>query len=168
VPRRSSSPPAGPAPISAVNAGLRLLAVRNHSRHEIRRKLARRGYSEDDVDSAVTRLAELGYLDDRAFAEGHVRRRSASLGPLALSAELAARGVDRAAADEALSGLGADAQLAAASRLVERLAGRRPFSGYRELLDSVGPRLVRRGFSPGMARAACRAFWEGTVIGLGA
>jgi SOS response regulatory protein OraA/RecX len=133
----------------------------------MRVKLGRRGYTELDVESAVTRLVELGYLDDRVFADGHVRRRSASLGPLALAAELAARGVDRAAADEALSGLGADAQLAAASRLVERLAGRRSFAGYRELLDSIGPKLVRRGFSPGIVRAACRGVWEGTASTLG-
>jgi len=111
----------------------------------------------------VARLVELGYLDDRVFAEGHVRRRSGSLGPLALSAELAARGVDRAAADEAMASLSGDAQLAAAIRLVERLGRRKSFPGYRELLDSVGPKLVRRGFSPGMVRAACRALWEGTV-----
>jgi len=158
VPPRSSKPPA----IPAIDAGLRLLSGRNHSRHEMRRKLGRRGYSEADVDSAVDRLIELGYLDDRVFAEGHVRRRSASLGPLALSAELAARGVDRAAAHEALSGLGPEAQLAAAARLAERLSGRRAFAGYRELLNSIGPKLIRRGFSPGTVRAACRAVWEGT------
>ncbi len=159
MPRRTSSPPAVPA----IDAGLRLLAARSHSRHEIRRKLGRRGYTEEDVAGAVARLVELGYLDDRVFAEGHVRRRSGSLGPLALSAELAARGVDRAAADEAMASLSGDAQLAAAIRLVERLGRRKSFPGYRELLDSVGPKLVRRGFSPGMVRAACRALWEGTV-----
>jgi len=158
VPRRTSSPPAVPA----IDAGLRLLAARGHSCQELRRKLGRRGYSEADVDTAVERLIELGYLDDRVFAEGHVRRRSASLGPLALSAELAARGVDRAAADAAMAGLSPDAQLAAATRLVERLSGRRPVAGYRELLDSVGPKIVRRGFSPGTVRAACRAVWDGT------
>lgn len=159
MPRRTSRPPAVPA----VDAGLRLLAGRGHSRHEMRRKLGRRGYSDEDADQAVERLVELGYLDDRVFAEGHIRRRSASLGPLALSAELAARGVDRAAAHEAMAGLSPDAQLAAATRLVERWKGGKSFPGYRELLDSVGPKLVRRGFSPGMVRAACRAVWEGTV-----
>jgi regulatory protein len=129
----------------------------------MRRKLGRRGYTEEDVEGAVARLVELGYLDDRVFAEGYVRRRSGSLGPLALSAELAARGVDRAAAGEAMAGLSRDGQLATAIRLVERLGGRKAFAGYRELLNSVGPKLVRRGFSPGMVRDACRALWEGTV-----
>ena len=92
-----------------------------------------------------------------------MRRRSATRGPLALSAELAARGVDRESADRAVAGIDAEAQVAAATRLVERLAGRKSFAGYRELLDSVGSKLVRRGFAPAVVRAACRAVWERTA-----
>src|SRR5437762_13870930 len=96
MPRRSSraraaKPPAGPA----LDAGVRLLGRRAHSRVELRRKLGRRGYVVEEIASALARLVELGYVDDRSFADGYIRRRSGSLGPLALSAELAARGVAR-------------------------------------------------------------------------
>ena len=111
----------------------------------------------------MVRLTELGYLNDAGFAAGHVRRRSASLGPLALSAELAARGVDRDVARTALAGLSLEDQLAAATRLVERQVGRGRPAGYKQLLDSVGARLLRRGFSLAIAREACRAVWVGTV-----
>ncbi len=169
MPRRSSKPPVIPARrgrvgrISALDVGLRLLAGRAHSRLELRRKLARRGYEEVEVHAAMARLAELGYLDDASFAEGHVRRRSRSLGPLALSAELAQRGVDRRLAAAALEGLDRPAQVAAATRLASRLVARRRPPGYRELLDSVGAKLLRRGYSMGVAREACLAVWEGTV-----
>lgn len=152
----------GAPSVSALDAGLRLLGRRAHSERELWRKLGRRGYEEAEVRTALVRLAELGYLDDQAFAEGHVRRRSASLGPLALSAELAARGVDRGTAGRAVAAFDPEAQLASARRLVERLYGRRPWSGYREMIDSIGPRLVRRGFPPGVVRAACGAVWAGT------
>ena len=118
----------------------------------------------------LSRLAEAGYLDDRAFAEGHVKRRSASLGPMALSAELAARGIDRRLASAALQDFDRTAQVAAATRLAIRLSGHRPGAppasfggpaGYRELLASVGVKLVRRGFSEPVAREACRAVWSG-------
>jgi regulatory protein len=158
VRQRSSRPPS----VGALDAGLNLLSRRAHSRVEVRRKLGRRGYGEEEVDSAVLRLAELGYLDDRAFAEGHVRRRSSGLGRLALSAELAARGVDRAVADAALGGLDAEGQLASATRLAERLFARKTFTGFREMLNSVGPKLMRRGFSSGIVRSACQAVWNGT------
>ncbi len=133
---------------------------------ELRRKLARRGHPTLDVEAALGRLAELGYLDDRSFASGLVRRRGAVRGPLALSAELAARGVDRAQADSAIAEFDPAAQLASAIRLAGRLYARRQIAGYRDMLDQVGSRLVRRGFSPSIVRAACQAVLEGTAAGL--
>ena len=71
--------------------------------------------------------------------------------------------IDRSLADGAVQGFDPEAQLAAATRLVERLAGRKSFAGYRELLDSAGAKVLRRGFSPGTVRTACRAVWERTT-----
>jgi len=159
VPRRTSRP-ASPS-VSALGAGLRLLSRRAHSRVELQRKLGRRGYTTDEIDSAIGRLQELGYLNDRSFAEGLVRYRSASRGPRALSAELAARGVGRAQADAAVAGFEPEAQLAAATRLAERLAARKPPAGYREMLDGVGSKLMRRGFSAPIVRQACRTVLSG-------
>jgi len=150
---RRRKPPTG----TAYDAGIRLLARRAHSRAELRQKLARRGFERGDVDATIVRLAEMGYLDDAAFARGLVRRRSGSRGALALSAELAAKGIDREGTAAALAGLDEDAQLAAATRLAERLYAARPSPGYREMLDSVGAKLARRGFPAGVVRAACRA-----------
>jgi regulatory protein len=143
--------------ITALDAGLRLLGRRAHSRVELRRKLERRGYNADETEAALGRLLELGYLDDRSFAEALVRRRGAIRGPLALSAELATRGVNREHADAALAGFDAEAQLAAATRLAERLAARKPQMGYRDMLNTLGSKLMRRGFSANVVRAACRA-----------
>jgi len=81
---------------------------------------------------------------------------------MALSAELAARGVDRAQADAALAEFDPTEQLASATRLAERLYARKTVAGYREMLEVVGSRLVRRGFSPTIVRAACRAVLAGT------
>ena len=105
----------------------------------------------------MVRLGELGYLNDSAFASGLVKRRAALRGPLALSAELAARGIDRAEADAAVAGFDAEAQIASATRLAERLYARKPDMGYREMLDSVGTKLLRRGFPVTVVRAACRS-----------
>ena len=151
--RKATRRPAG----TAVDSGLRLLARRAHSRAELRLKLARRGFEDGEVASALTRLAEMGYLDDAEFARGLVRRRSASRGSLALSAELAAKGIDRERSAAALAGLDPGAQLASARRLAERMYPTGAELGYRELLDRVGVRLLRRGFPAGVVRAACQA-----------
>jgi regulatory protein len=129
---------------------------------ELKRKLSRRGYSEEQTEAALARLSELRYLDDQSFAVGLVRRRGAVRGPMALSAELAARGVDRVHVDAALAGFDAEAQLAAATRLAERLYARKPQAAYRDMLNEVGSKLMRRGFSANVVRAACRAALTGT------
>jgi regulatory protein len=136
---------------------LRLLARRAHSRAELRQKLARRGYEEVEVGSAMARLTELGYLDDTAFAQGLVRRRSATRGSLAVAAELTAKGIDRRGTAAALAELDAESQLASATLLAHRMCPRGGAIGYREMLDRVGVKLQRRGFPSGIVRAACRA-----------
>ncbi|HEY4914436.1 MAG TPA: regulatory protein RecX [Candidatus Dormibacteraeota bacterium] len=144
---------------------MRLLGGRAHSRVELQRKLARRGYGSEEVDSAVARLDELGYLNDLSFAEGLVRVRSASRGPRALSAELARRGVSRAQADRALAGYDEALQLASAIRIIERTYGKREMTDYREMLNLVGSKLLRQGFSAFTVRAACRTVVSGTPTG---
>jgi regulatory protein len=141
---------------------LRLLGGRAHSRVELYRKLALRGYTSEEVDAALARLAELGYLNDLSFAEGLVRVRSASRGPRALSAELARRGVGRVQADRALASYDDALQLATAIRIIERTYGKRQITDYREMLDRVGNKLLRLGFSTTIVRGACRAVMSGT------
>ena len=139
-----------------------MIVGRDHSVVELRRKLGRKGYSDAEIDAAEARLIEHGFLSDRRFAERYARRRSRSLGPLAISAELAARGVDRELVDAALERLGPHTQLLA-DKLADRLAGSTRYSSYRELLHSVGAKLLRRGFSMDVARKACDGLWPGTA-----
>jgi regulatory protein len=120
-----------------------------------------KGYGAEAVEAAIARLGELGYLNDQAFASELVRRRGALRGPLALSAELAARGVARADAEAAVAEFDPEAQLLSATQLAERLYARKPGIGYREMLDTVGTKLLRRGFPSTIVRAACRSLLEG-------
>jgi regulatory protein len=152
VARRSSSPPAG----TAQDAAVRYLAGRAHSRLELRRKLVRNGFDAGEVEAALDRLTELGYLDDAAFARALVRRRSAGRGPAALAAELTSKGIGRDGVAAALADFDPDSQLAAATRLAERLYADNPVPGYREMLDRIGAKLIRRGYSGSVVREACR------------
>src|SRR5581483_2674979 len=142
---------------TALDSGLRYLAGRSHSREELRRKLARKWFDCDDVFAALDRLAELGYLDDAAFARAVVRRRSTTRGAAALAAELSAKGISRAGVAEALSDLACTSQRKAATRLAERLYADKPVPGYQEMLNRIGVKLVRRGYSSSIVREACRA-----------
>ncbi len=54
---------------------LKLLGGRAHSSGQIRQKLKLRALRQEDVDAALARLKELGYLDDRKFAESFAASR---------------------------------------------------------------------------------------------
>lgn len=54
---------------------LKLLGGRAHSSGEMRQKLRLRALRQEDADAALARLKELGYLDDRKFAESFAASR---------------------------------------------------------------------------------------------
>jgi regulatory protein len=59
---------------------LKVLSGRAHSTGELREKLRRRAERMSDVDEIVQRLKELGYLDDRRFAESFATARLSNEG----------------------------------------------------------------------------------------
>ena len=150
-----------------VETGLRLLSRRDHSREELRRKLSQRGHEKQAIEEAIQRIHKsYAVMDDQAFARAYVRRRSSAKGPLAIAAELAARGIDRAATAAALAEFGAAEQLRAATTLAVRLSPGVPEDlDYRQMLDKIGAKLLRRGFPTTIARAACRAVVAGAAHG---
>ena len=88
-------------------AAVRLLARREHTKEELRRKLTRRGHPQACVESVVAALDDASYVSDARFAEGFVRvRAERGQGPLRIRAELRERGVADALADEVLTETG--------------------------------------------------------------
>jgi regulatory protein len=81
---------------------LRLLARAPHTRRGLARKLAARGFGTAAIRHSLARMSELGYLDDRSFAESWMRSRlsSGKDGGAALYRGLLARGVARPLAEE--------------------------------------------------------------------
>ena len=87
-----------------LDSGARFLEARPRSTEEVRRKLVRLGYRPDLVEAAITRLQDLRYLDDDAFARAWIesRDRVRPRGEYALRRELALKGVERALVDTVL------------------------------------------------------------------
>jgi len=87
-----------------LEAGARFLEARPRSVTEVRRKLTRLGYRPELVTATVDRLAELGFLDDEAFARAWVdaRDRAKPRGEHALRRELGLKGVERSLVDGVL------------------------------------------------------------------
>lgn len=154
-------------PALVLDAATRFLETRSRSIAEVRRRLTGAGYRASLVDAAITRLLELGILDDEAFARGWVesRDRASPRGERAIRSELGLKGVDCEVIDSVLEGRrdGAagtvnegdtiSADQAAAERLLAR--------NVRSLSRILDPRkrrqhayalLARRGFDPDVCR----------------
>ncbi|MFO7581187.1 regulatory protein RecX [Guyparkeria sp.] len=128
-----------------------LLARREHSRLELARKLADRGFSSDEVEAVLDRLAEEGWQSDRRYAESLIRARAARrYGPERIASELVQRGVDEGTASEAFEAEPRDWEALAREQLMAR------FRGPPEDFPDRARRhrhLVRRGFPPDLSHA---------------
>jgi len=138
---------------------LRALERRPFARADLGRRLTRKGHRPDAVATALERAAGLGLLDDAAFARNYVETRAVrGRGPVRLTRDLQALGVERRHIDAALAAQwpeGADR-----SELPRALAQRRahqlgalPREAKRRRLVAY---LARRGFSGPEARQAVR------------
>ena len=102
---------------------MRLLARREHSAVELKRKLAWRGVDEAEADKAVNELADDGWQSDQRYAESMVRQRvMQGYGPLRIEAELEQSGVDSALVRAALDEIECDWQQLAAETHARRFA----------------------------------------------
>lgn len=137
-----------------MDRALRLLGGRPHAAAELRQKLRRRGHDQAEIEAVLTRLRELGYLDDAAFARSLVGWRARSRGGSAIAAELAARGVARDVAAAVLAEADPEAEREAARVLASKLL-RPPHSP--EQVARVAARLRRRGFGQDTINAALRS-----------
>src|SRR5436190_3942069 len=79
----------------AYTRALKILAYRPRSEAELRERLARAGFSPEDIEAACAKLRGLKLLDDEAFARSFARDRieNRGHGPLRVERELRLKGV---------------------------------------------------------------------------
>ena len=85
---------------------IELLARREHSRLELRQKLAQRGFPAEHLEPVLNHLAEDGLLNESRYAEMYAcSRADKGYGPLRIASELRARGISQEQVDLALAAL---------------------------------------------------------------
>jgi regulatory protein len=147
----------------------RFLGARPRTRWELEWRLRRAGAEEPVLVATLDRLAQLGYVDDAAFARwwGEQRDRHAPRGLRMIEAELRQHGVgrdlieayradhaapERASEDQALPGSEAER----AREALDRHLRGRPLPTDARALQRVGMFLMRRGFDPETVRSTIR------------
>lgn len=134
---------------------LKLLGGRAHSTGQLRQKLRLRAARVEDVDDAMGRLKELGYLDDRKFAESFAASRLSGdkFGRTRVIQDLRQRRVAPALAESSVGkvyeGVDESVMIEAWIRRKYRLAPREGlFSDDKDMASAYG-RLARAGFRSG-------------------
>jgi len=170
APRAPREPPDAAA---ALELALRFLGTRPRTRWELERRLRAAG-ADAVLDHVLARLAELGYLDDDAFARywSEQRDRHAPRGRRMVEAELRQRGVTRdvierlrsepAARRQEDKGLPETEEQRARVALESHLRGR-PLPNDRKAVQRIGMFLMRRGFDGETVRAVLRKAGQDTI-----
>lgn len=132
-------------------SAVKLLAAREHSRQELRRKLAARFADGELIDTVLDGLVRQRLLDDERFAESYVAQRfRKGYGPVRIRAELTERGVDSGIAAHWLESL-SDEWPERLAETAQRKFGNVPAEDMRALTKR-GRFLEQRGFPLGLIR----------------
>ena len=148
-------------PKSCHERALGLLAVRPRARRELEQRLMAAGFEGDEVADVLARLERVGLIDDAAFARQLAEHQFGSrrAGRRAVTSALLAKGIAPDLAAEVVDAAPDDEQERAnelALSRAGRLSGVAPPSAFGRLTSL----LVRRGYSPDVARIAARGALE--------
>ena len=130
---------------------LRYLSMREHSRLELSRKLARYAEEGDDIEAVLDFLEKNNWLSQERFSESLVHRRAARFGNSRIMAELQSHGIQGEALHELKSNLN-DSEAARACEVWQRKFG--TVAEDAEARSKQMRFLMQRGFSQRAIRAA--------------
>ena len=104
---------------------LKLLSRKQYSRFEIKERLLRK-YSEEEADKTVTKLEEIGLIDDEKYAKSIARSRLlySHRGKQAIKIELIQKHISKDIIDETVLALNKDDEYTSAKELLESRLGR--------------------------------------------
>lgn len=127
--------------MSAYDKAVDLLKTREHTAAELERKLKDKGFKAGEIDDAVERLTDEGYLSDERFAEVYLRsrlRKTAEGKPL-LIMRLMEKGVSKALASTMVSAVWDEEQyLPALIRELNKLGNKYGKEKARQKLQQKG------------------------------
>jgi regulatory protein len=145
-------------------AAMRLLARREHSADELKRKLLAKGFDRELADSVLEKLTARRLLSDERFASSLVRHRvNRGQGPVRIRAELRQQGIDAGRIDAELRGAELDWPALAAQ--VRRRKFGKGAPRTRNERAKQARFLQYRGFSADQIRAAFGGSDELPAIG---
>ena len=130
---------------------MRYLSLREHSRLELGRKLARYAEEGDDIEALLDFLEKNNWLSQERFAESLINRKASRFGNSRVMAELQSHGVNGEALADIKAGL-AESETARARDVWQRKFGRVAADAAERAKQMRF--LLQRGFSQRAGRLA--------------
>ncbi|OGX68285.1 MAG: hypothetical protein A2189_07425 [Paenibacillus sp. RIFOXYA1_FULL_44_5] len=131
---------------------LQILSRRVHAQKELRQKLQKKGYHQQNIDAVIEQLLKQNLLDDREFAEmwSQNRLHSQKKGRNWIRQELQQKGVSRELVQETIEKIDADAEQQAAMELGRKKWQLLKEPDMRQKMQKTAGYLLRRGYSQDM------------------
>jgi len=139
--------------LSLKGRALRYLSMREHSRLELGRKLARYAQESDDVETLLDELEAAKFLSQERFAESLVHRRAARFGNQRILTELQSHRISDESLSDIRNQLSKD-EVERARTILERKYAKAPEDAAERAKQMRF--LQQRGFSHDAIRAAMR------------
>ncbi|HEX9798591.1 MAG TPA: RecX family transcriptional regulator [Thermoanaerobaculia bacterium] len=139
-----------------------MLGQRPHFRDELARKLLEKGHPASEVEAALERAAELGYLDDAVLAREEAARLGArkGLGRAGVVAELRRKGAARAAVAAVAAGGTAEEERARAQAVAVRW-----LRSHRADAAALARHLERKGYARSLVYRLVTALVPAAALG---
>lgn len=141
---------------------LRYLGYRPRSIAEVDQYLRQRGFSQANIETALTKLRSYNYLDDEKFAHdwAHSRAHGNGYGPRRIEQELRLKGLDAGVVRQALREVeNLDNQKERAANLLARRFGRQDLNNPQIRRRAIAF-LVRRGYNTRIAFELLRQHYD--------
>jgi regulatory protein len=146
----------------AVDRALNYLSYRPRSREEVRRYLRRKETPPEIIETALSRLDRLDFVNDRSFAGFWIdsREHFSPRGARALKNELRMKGVERDVVDELVNDEQDEERALRAGRKKAMSLVNTPNIDYATFRNRLGPFLQRRGFAYQVVTKTVRELWK--------
>ena len=132
-----------------------LVCARLYTEKEIKKKLVAKKFSVEVIKAVIQKLAEYGYINDRAFAEAYVSETKQKYGVYKIRQKLYEKGVPEKIIDECLEEL--DNKGVAVNQLKIKLRNKRIITEDKQKLLRF---LAQKGFAYDEAHDAIRIYME--------
>lgn len=129
---------------SAFDVAANYIAFKDRTEKEVYNKLKEKGYCSQEIDDAIQKLLEYGYINDERYALSYIKSNIGQKGARRIVMELVQKGIDKDVVGEAVASLEID-ECSAIEAIIEKRYRNCDFSNESET-RKVYSYFARRGF----------------------